>query len=237
MSGLVPLARHLQPLALLWSASVLVAGMNFLATLLIVAKASPDTFAAYAVGLSVLMIGSNWSDAGLASTLQVLATQPGNDRRAIGAVQKGRPPVCQTDCPARTLNYSRTDRGFVFQKPGVPCAGQFLLVGSVCCNRRSGRADEFLECFALFQWKFQEIEHRASRACGCTSDFDRRGNNPNWAELWPANGINPASGSAWVGSSPVCVVENHCGYALSIGSTKRCRDQCRSVEISKTDYG
>jgi O-antigen/teichoic acid export membrane protein len=79
----VPLTRHLQPLALLWSASVLVAGMNFLATLLIVAKASPDTFAAYAVGLSVLMIGSNWSDAGLASTLQVLATQPGNDRRGL----------------------------------------------------------------------------------------------------------------------------------------------------------
>lgn len=88
LSRLVPLLRHLQPLSLLWSASVLVAVMNFLATLLIVAKASPDTFAAYAVGLSVLMIGSNWSDAGLASTLQVLATQPGNDRRGIEQYKK-----------------------------------------------------------------------------------------------------------------------------------------------------
>ena len=237
MSGLVPLARHLQPLALLWSASVLVAGMNFLATLLIVAKASPDTFAAYTVGLSVLMIASNWSDAGLVNTLQVLATQPGNDRERLEQYKKVGLRYAMRIVPIGVVIVLGLAGVLFFQSQVFHAQGNFYSVGGVCGNRRCGRADEFLECFALFQWKFQEIEHRASRACGCTSDFDRRGNNPNWVELWSANGINPASGCAWVGSSPVCVVENHCGYALSIGSTKRCRDQCRSVEISKTDYG
>jgi len=62
--------------------------MNFLATLLIVAKASPDTFAAYTVGLSVLMLAANWSDAGLANTLQVLATQYGNERERLEQYKK-----------------------------------------------------------------------------------------------------------------------------------------------------
>ena len=83
MSGLVPLTRHLQPLTLLGAAAVLVGGTNVLSTLLIVARTSPDVYAAYTVGLSILMLASNWSDAGLASTLQVLATQPGNDRRGL----------------------------------------------------------------------------------------------------------------------------------------------------------
>lgn len=84
----VSLAQHLKPLSLLWSTSVLVAGTNLLTTLLIVAKASSDVYAAYTVGLSVLMLATNWTDVGLASTLQVLATQPSNDRGQLEQYKK-----------------------------------------------------------------------------------------------------------------------------------------------------
>lgn len=76
-------SQHLKPLTVLWSASILLSGMNLLATLLIVAEASPELYAMYTIGLSILMLASNWTDAGLASTLTVLATQSGQERERL----------------------------------------------------------------------------------------------------------------------------------------------------------
>lgn len=84
----VSMTRHLKPLALLWSASALVSGMNFLGMLLIIANVSTDVFAAYTVGLSILMLASTWSDSGLARTLQVLAAQSGNERERLEQYKK-----------------------------------------------------------------------------------------------------------------------------------------------------
>lgn len=77
------LAKNLKPLSGLWSASLLVAGANFGAVLLIVSKAPVEVYAAYTVGQALLALAAAWTDGGLASTLNVLAAQPGDKKEVL----------------------------------------------------------------------------------------------------------------------------------------------------------
>ena len=85
---LVSMSQHLKPLAGLWSAGMVTAGMNFLATLLIIAQTPAYTYASYTVALSILMLSAGWTDGGLSGTLSVLAVQPGNEREKLALYRR-----------------------------------------------------------------------------------------------------------------------------------------------------
>src|SRR5207245_5633536 len=80
---------HARALSRLWFVSVALAGLNFISTILIVARTSATVFAQYTVALSLMTVGAALMDGGLASTFGVLAvdtTAPGKRFQTFGAL-------------------------------------------------------------------------------------------------------------------------------------------------------
>lgn len=77
------LSNNLKTLAGLWLSSVLVSGLNFVVTLLIVTYSNVNVYSAYAIGLAVLALAASWTDSGVAGTINVLAAQSGSQKEIL----------------------------------------------------------------------------------------------------------------------------------------------------------
>lgn len=140
------LIRNLKPLSGLWSASLVVAGANFGAVLLIVTGAPVEIYAAYTIGQAFVALAAAWTDGGLSSTLNVLAAQRGDKGTVFEAYR------------ASGLKYSRLIVPFGYLA--------VLLVGIVLLLFGRALLDVKLEFYALAGFALAGLIQARTNFCG-----------------------------------------------------------------------